>query len=267
MVVTGFHSIEEKVLALSDTKGVKLLYSKPGPRVKKILEKAGQAGILCEQTDDQKLNEAVRSLPEALRDHRGIVMLLPDEKKEGANLVNLDEWIKVNASDKASDADKNSDSKTKTVVILDRVTDPHNVGAIIRSCDQFGASLVIIPEHNSASNIATNEIIGRSSAGASAWVPVAIVKNLVRAAEQLKQAGFWIYGADAGGQNITSLSFAQKSAIIMGSEGSGIDSLLQKNCDTIVSIPTCGKIDSLNVSVAAGVLLYEVYRSIIIQEK
>lgn len=260
MVVTGFHSIEEKVLALSDTKGVKLLYSKPGPRVKKILEKAGQAGILCEQTDDQKLNEAVRSLPEALRDHRGIVMLLPDEKKEGANLVNLDEWIKVNASDKASDADKSSDSKTKTVVILDRVTDPHNVGAIIRSCDQFGADLVILPEHNSASSIAENEIIGRTSAGASSWVPVAIVNNLVRAVEQLKNAGFWIYGADAGGETCGKIDFAEKSVIIMGSEGTGIARLLKKQCDTIVSIPTCGKIDSLNVSVAAGVLLYELFR-------
>ena len=260
MVVTGFHSIEEKVLALSDTKGVKLLYSKPGPRVKKILEKAGQAGILCEQTDDQKLNEAVRSLPEALRDHRGIVMLLPDEKKEGANLVNLDEWIKVNASEKASDADKNSDSKTATVVILDRVTDPHNVGAIIRSCDQFGADLVILPEHNSASSIAENEIIGRTSAGASSWVPVAIVNNLVRAVEQLKNAGFWIYGADAGGETCGKIDFAEKSVIIMGSEGTGIARLLKKQCDTIVSIPTCGKIDSLNVSVAAGVLLYELFR-------
>ncbi|MBO4858110.1 MAG: 23S rRNA (guanosine(2251)-2'-O)-methyltransferase RlmB [Treponema sp.] len=260
MVVTGFHSIEEKVLALSDTKGVKLLYSKPGPRVKKILEKAGQAGILCEQTDDQKLNEAVRSLPEALRDHRGIVMLLPDEKKEGANLVNLDEWIKVNASDKASDADKGSDSKTATVVILDRVTDPHNVGAIIRSCDQFGADLVILPEHNSASSIAENEIIGRTSAGASSWVPVAIVNNLVRAVEQLKNAGFWIYGADAGGETCGKIDFAEKSVIIMGSEGTGIARLLKKQCDTIVSIPTCGKIDSLNVSVAAGVLLYELFR-------
>ena len=260
MVVTGFHSIEEKVLALSDKKGVKLLYSKPGPRVKKILEKAGQAGILCEQTDDQKLNEAVRSLPEALRDHRGIVMLLPDEKKEGANLVNLDEWIKVNASEKASDADKNSDSKTATVVILDRVTDPHNVGAIIRSCDQFGADLVILPEHNSASSIAENEIIGRTSAGASSWVPVAIVNNLVRAVEQLKNAGFWIYGADAGGETCGKIDFAEKSVIIMGSEGTGIARLLKKQCDTIVSIPTCGKIDSLNVSVAAGVLLYELFR-------
>ena len=264
MIITGFHSIEEKIRSLLKTKGdpaaYKLYYSKPGPRIKKILEAAKQAGVTEEQTDDKKLDELVKDLDSVLQDHRGIVMSIAGQKKPAENLVDFDAWIKNQLAD-------SENQERQTVIILDKITDPHNVGAIIRSCDQFGASLVIIPEHNSASNIASNEIIGRSSAGASAWVPVAIVKNLVRAAEQLKQAGFWIYGADAGGQNITSLSFAQKSAIIMGSEGSGIDALLQKNCDTIVSIPTCGKIDSLNVSVAAGVLLYEVYRNIIIQEK
>lgn len=252
MIITGFHSIEEKIRSLCKLKGdagaYKLYYSKPGPRVKKILEAAKQAGITAEQTDDKKLDDLVKDLDEVLQDHRGIVMTIAGQKKPAENLVDFDGWI------------KKQHAPQETVIILDKITDPHNVGAIIRSCDQFGASLVVIPEHNSASNIASNEIIGRSSAGASAWVPVAIVKNLVRATEQLKQAGFWIYGADAGGQNITSLSFAPKSAIIMGSEGSGIDALLQKNCDTIVSIPTCGKIDSLNVSVAAGVLLYELYR-------
>ncbi|MBO4640459.1 MAG: 23S rRNA (guanosine(2251)-2'-O)-methyltransferase RlmB [Treponema sp.] len=266
MIITGFHSIEEKIRSLLKTKGesaaYKLYYSKPGPRVKKILAAAKEASVTAEQTDDKKLDELVKDLEPTLQDHRGIVMTIAGQKKPAENLVDFDAWIKKHSAG----ADDGAPAR-ETVLILDKITDPHNVGAIIRSCDQFGASLVIIPEHNSASNIASNEIIGRSSAGASAWVPVAIVKNLVRATEQLKQAGFWIYGADAGGQNITSLSFAQKSAIIMGSEGSGIDSLLQKNCDTIVSIPTCGKIDSLNVSVAAGVLLYEVYRSITIQEK
>ena len=269
MIITGFHSIEEKIRSLSKAaepaKGAAdfhLFFSKPGPRVKKILAAAKEAGICTEQTDDKKLDELVKELDPALQDHRGIVMTIAGTKKQSDNLVDFDSWIKKHTA-----GEQKSDSTHETVVILDKITDPHNVGAIIRSCDQFGASLVIIPEHNSASNITGNEIIGRTSAGASSWVPVAIVKNLVRAAEQLKEAGFWIYGADAGGQNITSLSFAQKSAIIMGSEGSGIDSLLQKNCDTIVSIPTCGKIDSLNVSVAAGVLLYEVYRSITIQEK
>ena len=253
MFITGFHSIEEKIRSLKEgTKPeFKLYYSKPGPRVKKILEAAKKAGVPCEQTDDKKLDSLVSSLDSVLQDHRGLVMELNGSNNTPSNLVDFDAWLKK----------LDSSAKEKvTVVLLDKITDPHNVGAIIRSCDQFGADLVIVPEHNSASNIVTNEVVGRASAGASAWVPVAVVKNLVRAAEQLKDAGFWIYGADAGGQNCTQINFAPKSVLVMGSEGSGIDVLLNKKCDTIVSIPTCGKIDSLNVSVAAGVLLYELYR-------
>ena len=257
MTITGFHSIEEKIRSLLKTKenaqAYKLFYSKPGPRVKKILEAAKQAGVTAEQTDDKKLDEFVKELDEVLQDHRGIVMTIAGQKKQAENLVNFDAWIKKHDLK----SEQAAEETCETVLILDKITDPHNVGAIIRSCDQFGIDLVVLPEHNSSSDICGNEIIGRSSAGASAWVPVAIVKNLVRATEQLKEAGFWIYGADAGGQNLTGLSFAQKSVIIMGSEGSGIDALLEKKCDTIVSIPTCGKIDSLNVSVAAGILLFE----------
>lgn len=258
MFITGFHSIEEKVRSQKkDTpSGFKIYFSKPGPRVKKILAAAKEAGITCEQTNDAALDSFVSGLDESLRDHRGIVMEISGSTKQPtANLVDFDSWVKTHSVDASADGD--SAKGRCTVVILDSITDPHNVGAILRSCDQFGASLVIIPEHNSASDIAGNEVIGRTSAGASAWVPVAIVNNLVRAAEQLKQAGFWIYGADAGGENCRKIDFPAKSVLIMGSEGTGISQLLEKQCDTIVSIPTCGKIDSLNVSVAAGVLLYE----------
>lgn len=250
MVITGFHSIEEKVRSQKKgtPSGFKLFYSKPGPRVKKILATAKEVGITCEQTDDSRLDEMVSGLDETLRDHRGIVMEIKGGEKQAGNLVDFDSWVKTHSGDGSA-----------TVVVLDCVTDPHNVGAIIRSCDQFGAALVILPEHNSASDIAGNEVIGRTSAGASAWVPVAVVNNLVRAVEQLKNAGFWIYGADAGGENCRKIDFAKKCVVVMGSEGTGISSLLEKQCDTIVSIPTCGKIDSLNVSVAAGVLLYELF--------
>ena len=264
MYITGFHSIEEKVRSQKKgtPSGYKIYFSKPGPRVKKILAAAKEAGITCEQTDDSKLDQLVSGLDETLRDHRGIVMEISggDKKAAAANLVDFDSWVKTHSGDSGAAAaagDGESASKRCIVVILDSITDPHNVGAILRSCDQFGASLVVIPEHNSASDIAGNEVIGRTSAGASAWVPVAIVNNLVRATELLKQAGFWVYGADAGGQNCRTIDFPAKSVLIMGSEGTGIASLLEKQCDTIVSIPTCGKIDSLNVSVAAGVLLYE----------
>ena len=274
MVITGFHSIEEKLRAAKGNSkgkssdaaatGLKLFYSKPGPRVKKILAAAKEAGVTCEQTDDKKLDSLVAGLDESLRDHRGVVMEISGNAKQPvANLVDFDAWIKTHSGEAGlSGADGTSDTPAAsrtTVVILDSITDPHNVGAILRSCDQFGASLVVIPEHNSASDIAGNEVIGRTSAGASAWVPVAIVNNLVRAAELLKKAGFWIYGADAGGQNCRTIDFPAKSALIMGSEGTGMAALLEKQCDTIVSIPTCGKIDSLNVSVAAGVLLYELF--------
>ncbi len=256
MYITGFHSIEEKLRAAGKsgkgsaetTAGLKLFYSKPGPRVKKILVAAKEAGIQSSQVEDSKLDQMVSSLDESLRDHRGLVMEISGSEKKTANFVDFDSWLKTHSSE---------EDKRLTVVVLDSITDPHNVGAILRSCDQFGAALVVIPEHKSASDIAGNEVIGRTSAGASAWVPVAIVNNLVRAVERLKQAGFWVYGADAGGENCRKIDFPKKSVIVMGSEGTGISNLLEKQCDTIVSIPTCGKIDSLNVSVAAGVLLYE----------
>lgn len=249
--MTGFHSIEEKLRSLKEgtASGYKLYYSKPGPRVKKIIAAAKEAGITTEQTDDKKLDQMVSSLSQALRDHRGVLLEIEGEEKKSVNIVDFDAWLKTGAK-----------GEKATVVVLDRVTDPHNVGAIIRSCDQFGADLVVLPEHKAASNIEENEVIARTSAGSSAWVPLAIVNNLVRAVEQLKDAGFWVYGADAGGETCGKVDFAQKSVIVMGSEGTGIAQLLEKQCDTIVSIPTCGKIDSLNVSVAAGVLLFERFR-------
>lgn len=259
LLLTGFHAVEERVrAAFGDSVAasqMQIFFSNPGPRVKKIVEEARGAKIRCSQVSKAELDQMVRALPELSRDHRGLV--LQDEGARGGsgNSVNFDAWLeefkaKVAAGKNARD----------TVLILDSVTDPHNTGAILRSADQFGVSLVIIPERRSQSDISSNEIIARSSAGAASYVPVAVVPNLVRAARLLKECGFWIYGADAGGTEIQDGTFAENSCLIMGSEGSGIARLLREECDTIVSIPTCGRIDSLNVSVAAGVLLYEIYR-------
>lgn len=251
--ITGFHAIEEKVRNAAESgkiDGLSLYYSKIGPRVKKILDLAKSAGISCSQVDNKNLDSLVQNLPEVARDHRGAVLIFEGALEKSENEVDFDTWI---AQAKLSD-------KESTILILDSVTDPHNVGAILRSCDQFGASLVVMPQRNSMNNLAENEVIARSSAGASAYVPFSVVKNLNRAAQKIKEAGFWIYGADAGGQSVQNLVFPEKTCIIMGSEGSGISRLLEEQCDSIVSIPTCGKIDSLNVSVAAGVLLYERYR-------
>ena len=252
-IITGFHAIEEKVRAACESgniDGLSLSYSKIGPRVKKILDVAHTAGIPCTQVDGKVLDSLVQRLPEVARDHRGIVLCNENATDTKQNEVNFDAWI----------AEAALSEENKTVVILDEITDPHNVGAILRSCDQFGVSLAVMPQRNSVGNVSENEIIARASAGASSYVPHSVVKNLNRAVQKIKEAGFWIYGADAGGESVQNLSFPAKTAIIMGSEGTGISRLLEEQCDSIVSIPTCGKIDSLNVSVATGVLLYERYR-------
>lgn len=257
-IITGFHAIEERVLSAKNNEGatdsLRIFYSKSGPRVKKILAAAKEAKISCLQQDERYLNDLVKTLPETSRDHRGIVLCVSGESAKNANFVDFNEWILA--------AKAKSESERQIVVVLDSVTDPHNVGAIIRSCDQFGASLVILPERRGVKDIDSNEVVARSSAGSSAWVPVAVVNNLVRTLQILKENGFWTYAADAGGENVTKINFAPRSVLVMGSEGSGISRLLESECDSIVSIPTCGKIDSLNVSVAAGVLLYETYRQV-----
>ncbi len=253
-VVTGFHAIEEKLRKAENdsslVSSLHLLYAKPGPRVKKMIAQAQKAGVSCREVPVKELDALVAPLPEEAREHRGVVITCPEEKR-GSTTVNFDHFLAKACEPLA--ADKN----TSIVVVLDSVTDPHNVGAIIRSCDQFGADLCILPERRGAKN---SEVIDRASAGASAWVPVAVVPNLVRAVEQLKEAGYWIYGADAGGESAPDAKLTGKIALIMGSEGTGMSRLLTEKCDTILSIPTCGKLDSLNVSVAAGVLLYEIHR-------
>ena len=237
-----------------------MFYNKPGPRVKKIIAfaqslcESKKVLIECRQVETHELEKLVSTLPELARDHRGIVLQLPGNQKEESNQIEFSD-LKIHLKNRISSKTENQKS---VVVILDSITDPHNVGAIIRSCDQFGADLVVLPSRRGAST--DSEIIGRSSAGASSWVPYMVVPNLIRVIELLKEEGYWIYGADAGGENLNDLTVQKndKVAIVMGSEGSGMSRIVRENCDKILSIPTCGKLDSLNVSVAAGILLYKI---------
>ena len=259
-IITGFHAIEEKIKSLEKNSKAVLFYNKPGPRVKKIVAfaqslcESKKVLIECRQVETHELEKLVSTLPELARDHRGIVLQLPGNQKEESNQIEFSD-LKIHLKNRISSKTENQKS---VVVILDSITDPHNVGAIIRSCDQFGADLVILPSRRGAST--DSEIIARSSAGASSWVPYMVVPNLTRAIELLKEEGYWIYGADAGGENLNEFSTANadKVAIVMGSEGSGMSRIVRENCDKILSIPTCGKLDSLNVSVAAGILLYKI---------
>ena len=259
-IITGFHAIEEKIKSLEKNSKAILFYNKPGPRVKKIIAfaqslcESKNALIECRQVEVHELEKLVSTLPELARDHRGVVLQLSGNQKDETNLVEFSD-LKIHLKNRISSKTENQKS---VVVILDSITDPHNVGAIIRSCDQFGADLVVLPSRRGAST--DSEIIGRSSAGASSWVPYMVVPNLIRVIELLKEEGYWIYGADAGGEYLNDLVVQKndKVAIVMGSEGSGMSRIVRENCDKILSIPTCGKLDSLNVSVAAGILLYKI---------
>ena len=146
------------------------------------------------------------------------------------------------------------------VALLDELEDPHNIGAVIRSAEVFGLSAVILPAQKSAP---LTQTVVKSSAGAIFHIPIIKVGNLNSCIEDLKAAGFWIYGLEADGQLIsesTQINFP--AAVIVGSEGKGLRPLVRKNCDEILSIPQKGKINSLNASVAAGIVFYEVSKRV-----
>ena len=144
------------------------------------------------------------------------------------------------------------------IIILDGVEDPHNFGAILRTAEAAGANGVVIPERRAAGVTGT---VAKASAGASEHLPVARVTNIARTIEELKTKGLWIVGLDERGkQNYDEVDYKMDCAIVLGAEGKGVHDLVAKKCDFLVSIPMLGKVPSLNVSVAGGVVLYEVVR-------
>jgi 23S rRNA (guanosine2251-2'-O)-methyltransferase len=144
------------------------------------------------------------------------------------------------------------------VVVLDGVEDPHNLGAVLRTADAAGADGVVIPERRAAGVTA---IVSKTSAGASEHLPIARVTNVSRTLEELKAKNLWIVGLDERGrESYDSLDYNMDCAIVLGAEGKGVHELVRRKCDHLVSIPMLGKVSSLNVSVAAGVVLYEIVR-------
>jgi 23S rRNA (guanosine2251-2'-O)-methyltransferase len=144
------------------------------------------------------------------------------------------------------------------IVILDGVEDPHNLGAILRTADAAGANGVIIPERRAAAVTGT---VTKASAGASEHLPIAKVTNISRSIEELKENNIWTVGLDERGtQTYDSLDYKMDCALVLGGEGKGLHDLVKRKCDFLVSIPMLGKVPSLNVSVAAAVVLYEIVR-------
>jgi 23S rRNA (guanosine2251-2'-O)-methyltransferase len=233
--VTGIHAVEEALLAGRALDRVIIARGRHGERLDSIIQLAKSRGVPVRFEDRQQMDRAI-----GMRDHQGVAALAAAKPA-----IELEDLLRAQ-------------SKHALLVLLDGVEDPHNLGAIIRTSLAAGADGVVIPERRAAG---LTDAVERASAGALAHLPVARVKNLVRAMEQLKEAGFWLVGLDErAGKSYTDVDLVGQIGIVLGSEGEGLHDLTRKRCDFLVSLPTKGPVRSLNVSVAAGVMLFEVVR-------
>lgn len=237
--ITSFHGILETLK--SDPGQAKLMVAsgpqaaRQGPRVRDILEQAKKRGVEQEQVDQAVLDRIDSG-------NKGVILALSEKNAE--RRVSFEGFL----------AEAREEG---LVLMLDHIEDPQNLGAILRSADAFGADLVILPTRRASP---LGEAAARTSAGASAWVPLVFVANLADAARRLQDGGFWVYAADMGGAPLSGLRLPAKTCFILGNEGSGLSRLLAERADAAVSIPMRGHVDSLNVSVAAALLMYEYRR-------
>ena len=171
----------------------------------------------------------------AKNNHQGVILEIRD-----FNYVNLDDIIR--GKDKC------------TIILLDHLEDPHNLGAIVRTVEASGIDGIILPKNRSVS---VNETVMKTSVGTLYDVNICQVTNLKSTIEYLKKNGFWIYGAKMDGVNYREVKYNDKICLIIGNEGTGLARIIEESCDYIISIPMKGKVNSLNASVAAGILIYE----------
>jgi 23S rRNA (guanosine2251-2'-O)-methyltransferase len=236
--LTGIHAVREALEAGRPLEHVLITKGRQDSRVEEIVRLARGRGIPVRFEERGRLDRIANS-----REHQGVVAVA------AASAAATLETILARA---------NSSGGAGLIVLLDGVEDPHNLGAIIRTALAAGAHGVVIPERRAAG---LTDTVSRASAGALAHLPVAKVTNLVRAMEELKEAGFWLVGLDEHAtQTYTEVDYRSPVGIVLGGEGKGLHEVTRKRCDFIVALPTGGPVKSLNVSVAAGVVLFEVIR-------
>ena len=239
--LAGFHAVEEALVAGHPLDRILVARGQHGGRIQKILDLARSRGVPVRFEDRIQLDRAA-----AAEHHQGVVAFTA--AREALDIEDL----------LAGRSQRDVQAADQLLVLLDGIEDPHNVGAIVRTALAAGAAGLIIPERRAAG---LTDTVARVSAGALAHLPVVRVKNLARAMEQLKEAGFWLIGLDERAEkSYTEVDYKGRIGIVMGSEGTGLHDLVRKRCDFLVSIPTTGPVRSLNVSVAAGVVLFEALR-------
>lgn len=233
--VTGFHAVEEALAAGRALERVIIARGRHGERVEAVVRLAKERGVPVRFEDRQQLDRLT-----GVREHQGIAALIAAK-----SAVDLADLLRAGTG-------------PGLLVLLDGIEDPHNLGAIVRTALAAGAQGVVVPERRAAG---LSDTVERASAGALAHLPVARVTNLARAMEEMKEVGYWLVGLDERAEkDYTQADLKGPVGIVLGGEGKGLHELTRKRCDFLVSIPTTGPVRSLNVSVAAGIMLFEVVR-------
>jgi 23S rRNA (guanosine2251-2'-O)-methyltransferase len=239
--LTGIHAVKEALEAGRALDRIVIARGRQDTRVEEIVQLARGRNISVRFEDRSQLDRLADS-----KDHQGVVALAAPRAA-----ATLGEILA------AANAGAGHGSKG-LIVLLDGVEDPHNLGAIIRTALAAGAHGVVIPERRAAG---LTDTVARASAGALSHLSVVKVTNLARTMEELKEVGYWLIGLDEDAEkSYTEADYTSPVGIVLGGEGKGLHELTRKRCDFVVSLPTSGPVKSLNVSVAAGVVLFEVLR-------
>jgi len=228
-VLAGIHPVREALRAGRPIERVSIARGAGGARLQEIIELCRQSGVPVRFEPREALDRLSRNAP-----HQGVVAVAAAQRA-----ASLDDVL----------------ARAGLLVVLDGVEDPHNLGAIIRTAYAAGAAAVVAPERRAAP---LSEAAAKAAAGAMSLLPVVRVTNINRALEQMKEAGFWIYGVDERGPvPYYEAEYSDPAAVVFGGEGKGLHELTRKRCDFLLRIPMAGQIASLNVSVAAGVVLFD----------
>jgi 23S rRNA (guanosine2251-2'-O)-methyltransferase len=233
--ITGFHAVEEALAAGRPLDRIVIARGRHGERIGEVIRLAKAKNVPVRMEDRQHVDRLTGT-----RDHQGVAAL-----GAAKPAIEFEDLLRAKTAN-------------GLLVLLDGIEDPHNLGAIVRTSLAAGAQGVVIPERRA---VGLTDTVERASAGALAHLAVARVTNLVRSMEAMKEAGYWLVGLDERAEkNYTDVDLKGSVGIVLGSEGDGLHELTRKRCDFLVSIPTSGPVRALNVSVAAGVMLFEAVR-------
>jgi 23S rRNA (guanosine2251-2'-O)-methyltransferase len=228
----GFHAITARLRQRADAvRELYVLAGRQDARLRELVARAEVAGVAVRTVDSARLDALAGH-----GQHQGVVAVVDDALPH----VTLDDVLEPG-------------DVPPLLLVLDGVTDPHNLGACLRSADAFGAQAVIVPKDRA---VGVNATVAKAACGAADTVPVVAVTNLSRAMREMKERGIWLLGADAGGESLFTADLSGPLAWVLGAEGAGLRRLTRESCDLIVGIPIGGSVESLNVSVAAGICLY-----------